>query len=230
MFAPGTTGPAAKDRRDEPTRVLSIRDGRARPSSSSSAKMTSGPCRAPGAWRGGSRRARARSRRRTSRPTAPRSPSSAGEEGQPEVYTMPAAGGPPRRLTFLGADACSVSGWTPDGTAVLFCSDASAPVRTRDARLSRCDKRRCAAAAGSGPRTLAVAAPRRPLRDRAQQRRSRALEALQRRHGGRPLGRRRGRHLRATRFARRESRLAHVDRRTASSFFPITKASVTCTR
>ncbi len=49
------------------------------------------------------------------------------EEGQPEVYTMAAAGGPPRRLTFLGADACTVSGWTPDGAAILFCCDANAP-------------------------------------------------------------------------------------------------------
>ena len=49
------------------------------------------------------------------------------EEGAPEVYAMPAQGGPPKRLTFLGADACSVSGWTPGGEAILFCCDASAP-------------------------------------------------------------------------------------------------------
>ncbi len=49
------------------------------------------------------------------------------EEGNPEVCTMPAGGGPVRRLTFLGSDACSVSGWTPDGAAILFCSDAGAP-------------------------------------------------------------------------------------------------------
>ena len=49
------------------------------------------------------------------------------EEGQPEVYAMPATGGTARRLTFLGADATSVSGWTPDGSAILFCSDANAP-------------------------------------------------------------------------------------------------------
>jgi tricorn protease len=49
------------------------------------------------------------------------------EEGHPEVYLMPAAGGIAKRLTFLGSDVCSVSGWTPDGTAILFCSDASAP-------------------------------------------------------------------------------------------------------
>ena len=49
------------------------------------------------------------------------------DEGGPEVYVMPIAGGVPRRVTFLGSDACSVSGWTPDGTAILFCTDASAP-------------------------------------------------------------------------------------------------------
>ncbi len=49
------------------------------------------------------------------------------EEGNPEVYVMPTAGGAPRRLTFLGTDVCSVSGWTPDGASILFCSDAAAP-------------------------------------------------------------------------------------------------------
>ena len=36
------------------------------------------------------------------------------------VYVMPAAGGTPRRLTWRGA--CTVLGWTPDGTQVLFQS------------------------------------------------------------------------------------------------------------
>jgi tricorn protease len=49
------------------------------------------------------------------------------DEGQPEVYTMSAAGGDPRRLTFLGSDACIVSGWTPDGSGIVFCADANAP-------------------------------------------------------------------------------------------------------
>jgi len=49
------------------------------------------------------------------------------EEGHPEVYTMPAQGGIARRLTALGSEACSVSTWTPDGSAILFCSDANAP-------------------------------------------------------------------------------------------------------
>jgi tricorn protease len=49
------------------------------------------------------------------------------DEGHPEVYTMPSAGGTAERLTFLGSDACNVAGWTPDGTHVLFCCDAAAP-------------------------------------------------------------------------------------------------------
>jgi len=49
------------------------------------------------------------------------------EEGNPEVYVMPAQGGVAKRLTFLGSDVCSVSTWTPDGRAILFCSDANAP-------------------------------------------------------------------------------------------------------
>jgi tricorn protease len=58
------------------------------------------------------------------------------EEGHPEVYTMPAAGGVPKRLTFLGSEVCTVSGWTPDGQSILFCSDANAPF-TRETRAFR---------------------------------------------------------------------------------------------
>jgi tricorn protease len=49
------------------------------------------------------------------------------EEGHPEVYVMAAGGGIARRLTFLGSETCSISGWTPDGRSILFCSDANAP-------------------------------------------------------------------------------------------------------
>jgi tricorn protease len=58
------------------------------------------------------------------------------EEGNPEVYVMPTVGGIARRLTFLGAETCTVSGWTPDGSAILFCSDADAPF-AREARAYR---------------------------------------------------------------------------------------------
>jgi tricorn protease len=47
------------------------------------------------------------------------------EEHHPEVYCMPAAGGPAARLTFLGATA-TVRGWTPDGR-ILFTSEAGQP-------------------------------------------------------------------------------------------------------
>ena len=36
------------------------------------------------------------------------------DEQHPEVYAMPAEGGPARRLTWLGTDTL-VRGWTPDG-------------------------------------------------------------------------------------------------------------------
>jgi tricorn protease len=49
------------------------------------------------------------------------------EEGHPEVYVVPAEGGTPRRVTFLGGEACIVSGWTPNGSEILFSSDAYSP-------------------------------------------------------------------------------------------------------
>jgi tricorn protease len=49
------------------------------------------------------------------------------DEGHPEIYTMPSAGGVAERLTFLGSDTCSVAGWSPDGSAIYFCADAASP-------------------------------------------------------------------------------------------------------
>ncbi|WP_238613569.1 hypothetical protein [Candidatus Oscillochloris fontis] len=49
------------------------------------------------------------------------------DEGVPEVYVMPAIGGPARRLTFLGAQRTQVVGWMPDGQAIIFSSEASQP-------------------------------------------------------------------------------------------------------
>jgi tricorn protease len=46
------------------------------------------------------------------------------DEGSPEIYVIPAIGGRPRRLTFLGSDALYVSGWSADGSEIFFTSDA----------------------------------------------------------------------------------------------------------
>ena len=49
------------------------------------------------------------------------------EEGSPEVAVMPSGGGPAKRLTFLGAEALYVCGWSHDGAEIYFTSDARAP-------------------------------------------------------------------------------------------------------
>jgi tricorn protease len=47
------------------------------------------------------------------------------EEGEEEVYVMPAEGGPARRLTYFGMNSLMV-GWTVDGH-IIFASDAGQP-------------------------------------------------------------------------------------------------------
>ncbi|NTV62024.1 MAG: peptidase, partial [Oscillochloris sp.] len=49
------------------------------------------------------------------------------DEGGPEVYVMSAIGGPSRRLTFLGAQRTQVVGWSPDGSEIIFSSEAGQP-------------------------------------------------------------------------------------------------------
>jgi tricorn protease len=71
------------------------------------------------------------------------------EEGHPEVYAMPAAGGPAKRLTYLGGDICTVAGWTPDGASILFCSDAASPF-AKESRAYRI------AAGGGTPEALSL--------------------------------------------------------------------------
>jgi len=48
------------------------------------------------------------------------------EEGDAEVYVMPAEGGVAKRLTFLGANT-AIAGWRPDGRDIIFSSNASQP-------------------------------------------------------------------------------------------------------
>ncbi|HLJ56149.1 MAG TPA: S41 family peptidase [Chthonomonadaceae bacterium] len=55
------------------------------------------------------------------------------EEGNSEVYVMPAEGGAARRLTYLGVNSSAI-GWTPDGSRILFSSDSGQP-RDRDLRV-----------------------------------------------------------------------------------------------
>lgn len=45
------------------------------------------------------------------------------EEGTPEVYLMPAAGGSAQRMTYLN-QRCQVLGWTVDGAQILFSTNA----------------------------------------------------------------------------------------------------------
>ncbi|HXW77080.1 MAG TPA: SMP-30/gluconolactonase/LRE family protein, partial [Candidatus Eremiobacteraceae bacterium] len=42
------------------------------------------------------------------------------DEGNPELYAMPAHGGEPQRLTFLGATIAWTSCWSPDGREIYF--------------------------------------------------------------------------------------------------------------
>ena len=57
------------------------------------------------------------------------------EEGQAEIYLMPALGGQARRLTFMGGGACLTAGWThplkgiSDGGKIVFANNAGQPSR-----------------------------------------------------------------------------------------------------
>jgi tricorn protease len=48
------------------------------------------------------------------------------EEGQAEIYLMPAAGGPAQRLTYLSGVTCQTAGWTPNGR-IIFANNAGQP-------------------------------------------------------------------------------------------------------
>jgi tricorn protease len=48
------------------------------------------------------------------------------DEGNPEIYVMPAHGGQPERLTFLGSTQAAVTGWSPDGSEIEFVANPTA--------------------------------------------------------------------------------------------------------
>src|SRR5215212_3568937 len=49
------------------------------------------------------------------------------EEGPPEVYVMPAAGGPSRRLTYEGTMGLSLAAWSPSGDRLYYASSYGRP-------------------------------------------------------------------------------------------------------
>jgi tricorn protease len=51
------------------------------------------------------------------------------EEGEAEVYVMPASGGPATRLTYLGSFT-TVLGWTPDSKKIIISSNIGQPFRS----------------------------------------------------------------------------------------------------
>ena len=48
------------------------------------------------------------------------------DEGNPEVYVMPAQGGQPERVTFIGAGDTAVIGWSADSETIYFTSNPTA--------------------------------------------------------------------------------------------------------
>jgi tricorn protease len=48
------------------------------------------------------------------------------DEGNPELYVMPAEGGRPQRLTFLGSTVAQCIGWSPDSREITFVANPRA--------------------------------------------------------------------------------------------------------
>lgn len=47
------------------------------------------------------------------------------DEGNPEVYVMPSAGGAPQRITYLGSTIVQVVGWSADSREIHFAANAA---------------------------------------------------------------------------------------------------------
>ena len=58
----------------------------------------------------------------------------AAEEGEQEVYCLPAEGGPLRRLTYVG-HVLHIDGWSADGTSIRFCGAHRSIHGNADAQL-----------------------------------------------------------------------------------------------
>ena len=48
------------------------------------------------------------------------------DEGNPEIYVMPAGGGTPQRMTFLGSTIANVVGWSADSSLIYFTANSRA--------------------------------------------------------------------------------------------------------
>ena len=123
-----------------------------RTASSSSPRATCGRSASRAARPCASPATSATSRCPPSRPTARRSPSPATTTAPTEVYTMPLAGGTPRRRTFDGAEITFV-GWTPDGKVLVGTDADSTLPQTRLVTLdiSQAERRRRAPDRPAGP-------------------------------------------------------------------------------
>jgi tricorn protease len=71
------------------------------------------------------------------------------DEGNPEVYVMPAEGGEPRRVTFMGGTLASVVGWSDDSSEIYFAGNPVAWYENETRPLA-------VPAAGGEPRELAL--------------------------------------------------------------------------
>ena len=123
------------------------------------------------------------------RPTASGSRSSSRDEQHPEVYLMPAEGGSARRMTWLGPDVM-VRGFTREGHILFVTTHGQPFFRNYRAHHARSRGRHAEAAAARAGESSRVRS-RQGDGDRPQHRRSRALEALSRRHRRAPVDRRR---------------------------------------